>query len=111
MERIGVGDEVFFPGLFVPVNTGDKNIPIVRHGNLAMLPSQPIVTEYGVTDRFFWLRLARLAELAVARSGVRETISTDAIRRETGLPVAVMGIGTMKLLGMIQAHWDYERYQ
>jgi hypothetical protein len=36
---------------------------------------------------------------------VRETIEVRCVR-ETGRPVNVRALGDMKLLGMIQAHWD-----
>jgi len=43
-ENIGPGDEVFFPGLFTAVPGVEKVIPLVRHGNLAMIPNQQIQT-------------------------------------------------------------------
>src|SRR5579862_5426503 len=37
-RHIGIGDEVFFPGLFWGATGRSKNTPILRMGNVAMLP-------------------------------------------------------------------------
>lgn len=40
--QIGVGDEVFFPGLFVNHVGKERNLPIVRVGNIAAMPEEPV---------------------------------------------------------------------
>jgi hypothetical protein len=46
-EEVGVGDELFFPGLFTR-RPGDRaNIPIVRAGNIAAMPDEPIQSKWG----------------------------------------------------------------
>ncbi|MBI2405180.1 hypothetical protein HYV22_03310, partial [Candidatus Gottesmanbacteria bacterium] len=45
-EQIGVGDEVFIPGLFVNHVGRQQNLPIVRTGAIARMPSEPIRTRY-----------------------------------------------------------------
>jgi hypothetical protein len=41
-EPIGPGDEVFFPGLFRPHYGAEKHIPIIRSGNIAAMPEEPV---------------------------------------------------------------------
>lgn len=40
--NLGVGDEVFIAGLFTKAQGIDRNIPIVRIGNVAMMPNEKI---------------------------------------------------------------------
>lgn len=49
---IGVGDDVFLPGLFVNHSGKDRNIPIVRVGNIAAMPEEPVRTRLGVMDAY-----------------------------------------------------------
>ena len=44
---IGVGDEVFFPGLFVHHSGQGRNLPIVRTGAIAAMRDEPIKTQSG----------------------------------------------------------------
>jgi hypothetical protein len=39
-ENIGVGDEVFITGLFALHSGNEKNLPIIRTGNIAMIPDE-----------------------------------------------------------------------
>ena len=55
-EGIGVGDDVFFPGLFSERPGEKANIPIVRIGNIVAMPEEPIQTESG------WLKSPYLVE-------------------------------------------------
>jgi len=41
-HSIGVGDEVFFPGLFVNHIGQKRNLPLVRVGNIAAMPEEPV---------------------------------------------------------------------
>jgi hypothetical protein len=43
--KIGIGDEVYITGLFRHVAGSKRNQPIVRIGNVAMIPTEPIFTE------------------------------------------------------------------
>lgn len=48
----GVGDEVFLPGLFVNHTGKERNIPIVRVGNIAAMPDEPIDTKVGPLEAY-----------------------------------------------------------
>ena len=44
---IGIGDEVFFPGLFVHHSGQGQNLPIIRTGTIAAMRDEPIETGAG----------------------------------------------------------------
>ena len=49
--QIGIGDEVFATGLFTPVGEATScNMPIVRHGNISMMPDEPIQVAGKIND-------------------------------------------------------------
>lgn len=97
--RIGPGDDVFFAGLFSMHEGQARNIPIMRVGNIAAMPEERIVTNFGFIDAY----------LVEARS-------TGGL---SGCPVFVhlapVGLqrrivcdeeGSFFLLGVMQGHWD-----
>jgi hypothetical protein len=90
-KSIGPGDEVFITGLFSRHSGNARNIPIVRMGNVAMMPDEPVPTSIGPMD----------AHLIEARS----------IGGLSGSPVFVretrqFGLGNIYLLGLMHGHWD-----
>jgi hypothetical protein len=46
-RKVELGDELFFAGLFWPHTGEQRNIPIVRIGNIAALRGEPVVNSYG----------------------------------------------------------------
>jgi hypothetical protein len=94
MQRgIGVGDEIFIVGLFSYHEGRKKIYPIVRVGNIAMIPGEPIVTKKcGRVDAY----------LVEARS----------IGGLSGSPVFVMSRdkdfkpNEIHLLGLVHGHYD-----
>lgn len=46
-HQIGLGDETFAIGLFRSHHGAQRNIPIVRIGNIAAMPEEPIKTRHG----------------------------------------------------------------
>jgi hypothetical protein len=81
----------------------EKNIPIVRHGNLAMLPDERIQTRYGFAEVY----LIEARSISGSPVWVRETIELRA-KRDDGRDVLLRGPGEMKLLGVMQTHWDVD---
>jgi len=49
---IGVGDEIFLVGLFIYHAGTGKNIPIIRVGNIAAMPEEPVQTAKGLMDAY-----------------------------------------------------------
>lgn len=88
--KIGIGDEVYITGLFHYVAGSKRNQPIVRIGNLAMIPTEPILTKkFGNIEAY----------LIEARS----------IGGRSGSPVFVRESfprsGKHYLLGLMHGHW------
>jgi hypothetical protein len=52
-RQISLGDEVFLTGLFIPHYGVNRNIPIIRVGNIACMPEEPVKTkDYGLIDAY-----------------------------------------------------------
>jgi hypothetical protein len=101
---IGVGDEIFITGLFRSHFGHERNIPIVRVGNIAMLKSEPILTNHpaGYIE----------AHLIEARSigglsGSPVFVHLPPFRITEGI-VHLHEIGThiYYLLGLVHGHFD-----
>lgn len=69
--------------------------------------THPIPAQYGVAE-FYLVEARSIGGISGSPVWVRETISIRALRDETNQPTNVMGVGYMKLLGVIQTHWDTE---
>jgi hypothetical protein len=50
--RLGIGDEVVIPGLFHSHLGTQRNVPIVRTGNIAAMRDEPVPTSYGSMDAY-----------------------------------------------------------
>jgi hypothetical protein len=50
---VGPGDDTFTVGRFITHDGRERNLPIVRFGNIAMLPLEPIETENGNLQNVF----------------------------------------------------------
>jgi hypothetical protein len=90
-KQIGIGDEVVISGLFAKVTGSQRNIPIVRVGNIAMMPGERISTKYGKIDAY----------LIEARS-IGGISGSPVFVRETKFG----GFGGFYLLGSVWSHWD-----
>jgi hypothetical protein len=105
--NIGIGDEVQSTGLFTPVAGEKRNIPIVRTGNLAMMPQEQIQTELGFADVYL-VEARSIGGLSGSPVFVRPTINYK-------LPPEMVH-GDVKnaywcghgatLLGLMHGHWD-----
>jgi hypothetical protein len=103
-KKIGIGDEVLSTGLFTPAPGESRNMPIVRHGNLAMLPDQPIQTEMGFADVYL-IEARSIGGLSGSPVFIRETLYLP-IELPGGVQTALRGLGRLSLLGVMQGHWD-----
>lgn len=103
--NIGIGDEVHTIGLFSPFPGNDKNIPIVRFGNVSMMPAETVQTELGHTEMYL-VEARSIGGLSGSPVFVRPTLSMQ-IARRNGPAVTGFLPGTGEtLLGMAQGHWD-----
>jgi hypothetical protein len=105
--NIGIGDEVFATGLFTPAPGTARNIPIVRHGNIAMMPGEQIQTELGYADVFL-VEARSIGGLSGSPVFVRPTINIPIEEQRGGVKnIFVVGHGAT-LLGLMHGHWDIQ---
>lgn len=104
---IGIGDEVYIAGLFTKVTETSKNQPVVRLGNLAMLPDEKInFPAIGMIDAYV-VEARSIGGLSGCPVFVRETINMH-MSDVPGGPVtrALHGAGAFYLLGSMIGHWQ-----
>jgi hypothetical protein len=90
-KKIGIGDEVFITGLFAHATGSQKNQPIVRMGNIALIPIEPIPTDLGNIEAYL-IEARSIGGLSGSPAFVRETVA--------------IGLGRFYLLGLMHGHWD-----
>ena len=109
-ENIGPGDEVFYTGLFPKMAGKGRNYPVLRTGNVAMLPDEPIPN---VESKGF--RIDMEAYLIEARSlggfsgspvFVRKTVVVPVQEKKGGDPITMLGTGPFYLMGLMHGHWN-----
>jgi len=89
LRRVSASHEIFITGLFRSHYGNQRNVPIVRVGNIAMMRDEPVRTEYcGPTDAY----------LVEARS----------IHGLSGSPVFINIGSNLFLLGLMHGHFDVE---
>jgi len=103
-EWVDIGDEVFVTGLFTPAPGQKRNMPLVRHGNIAMIPDGQIQTEMGWSDVYL-VEGRSIGGLSGSPVFVRRT-ETIKVRMENGRITTLNSPGPFKLLGLMQGHWD-----
>jgi len=103
--NIGVGDEVHAIGLFSAVPGTHSNMPIVRTGNIAMMPTEQIQTERGYTDVYL-VGARSIGGMSGSPVFVRPSFRQHQ-KSESGeiVPGFLHGPGDT-LLGMVHGHWD-----
>jgi hypothetical protein len=102
--NIGIGDEVHSIGLFSPFPGNDKNIPIVRFGNVSMMPAETIQTELGHTEMYL-VEARSIGGLSGSPVFVRPTHSLRIGRSNVPAALGFLPGTGETLLGMAQGHW------
>lgn len=116
-KGIGIGDEIFMTGFFHYVHTPFQHkqiideeddirlLPILRMGNIAMLPQHQIPTGRGLKDLYL-IEAHSLGGISGSPVFVAETLR---------IPVSVkgeirymQGPGNFYLLGLCVGHWDID---
>jgi hypothetical protein len=104
-QNIGIGDEVVITGLFTPAPGTKRNMPIIRHGNIAMLPEEQIETDMGYADVYL-VEARSIGGLSGSPVFARPTVFVQVVL-EDGTTRTLHGIGDQyPLLGMMHGHWD-----
>jgi hypothetical protein len=105
-EEVWVGDETFITGLFTPAPGERQNMPIVRHGNIAMIPKQQIQTEMGYADVYL-VESRSIGGLSGSPVFVRPTVRANVTEVERGRNVDLLGVSApFRLLGLMHGHWN-----
>jgi hypothetical protein len=104
-RMIGIGDDVFFPGLFQFAPGTKQNHPILRHGNIAMLPETEIQID-AVFAHVHLIEARSIGGISGSPVFVRETVALPTLRADNS-KVLIIGNGNdFHLLGMVRSHWD-----
>jgi hypothetical protein len=102
--NIGLGDEISVIGLFTNFVGTNKHFPVVRTGNIAMMPSDKIPMQDGAME--VYLAEGRsIGGLSGSPVFVRPTTRIAGLGNEQG-PHAVFGVGGFHFLGLMRGHWD-----
>ena len=112
-QDIGIGDEVFITGLFVHHFGQERNIPIIRIGNIAGMPEEEIETpDFGKIDAFL-IESRSIGGLSGSPVFVKisEPKTGQRILRVEGRRMSVdepraTGVDRIYLLGLVHGHWD-----
>ena len=104
-HNIGIGDEVFVTGLFTAVPGTTQNMPIVRHGNLAMFPREQIQTELGYADVYL-VEARSIGGLSGSPVFIRNTVCLKVDRPDGSEDLLFGNGGQTILLGLMYGHWD-----
>jgi hypothetical protein len=116
-SHIGAGDEVFVAGLFTKIANTTQNIPIVRIGNLAMMPDEKIPFKDGKMIEAYLVETRSIGGLSGSPVFVRETVTIQELRSgirfnspyhvpPDDLLVSMSGLGKIWFLGSMIGHWD-----
>jgi hypothetical protein len=101
---IGIGDDVVVAGLFTRRYGKKKNIPIVRMGNIAAMPDEPLPdSKTGLSYHAYLLEARSIGGLSGSPvfaflSRTRPTIEGDIDNSKEYI----------YLIGIIRGHWDHE---
>jgi hypothetical protein len=106
-ECVDIGDEVFVTGLFTLAPGQKKNLPIVRHGNVAMIPEEQIQTDLGFTDVYL-VEGRSIGGLSGSPVFVRRTEMLS-MQMPDGRKTVIGSPGPFKLLGIMHGHWKIDQ--
>lgn len=104
---IGLGDEVTNIGLFAPFHGKTHFIPIVRTGNIAMMPTDLVPTKFGDIEAYL-VEGRSMGGLSGSPVFCRSTIHVAGISK--GKQRFASGLGEFHFLGLMQGHWDKELF-
>ena len=102
--NIGLGDELIIVGLFTRFFGLTHVIPIVRTGNIAMMPRDRVpVKDFGEMEAYL-AEGRSIGGLSGSPVFVRNTVKTE--MGSTKGPLYLHGLGDGHLLGLAHGHWD-----
>lgn len=103
--NIGLGDEINVIGLFTGFFGSTRHFPIVRTGNIAMIPSDKLPVNGGETEVYL-VEGRSIGGLSGSPVFVRHTISIPGQNAATGEHQQISGVSQLHFLGLMHGHWD-----
>jgi len=109
-RAIGIGDEIYISGLFTHITETSKNQPVMRTGNIAMMPDEKInFPALGVIDAYV-VEARSIGGLSGCPVFIRETVNIPLSETPGGPETRPMhGLGSMYFLGSMIGHWQIPR--
>jgi hypothetical protein len=104
---IGLGDELTTVGLFSPFYGLSKFIPVVRTGNIAMMPPDPIPTKDFGSMEAYLADMRSIGGLSGSPVLVRNTMNLPPIKSKEGEMLHFSGLGSFHFLGLMHGHWAF----
>jgi hypothetical protein len=103
--NIGIGDEVVVSGLFTRRTGREKNIPIVRFGNIAAVPSERIRDfRTGLDFHAYLVEVRSIGGL----SGSPVFAYIGPGRVDPNGSIARFDVSYLILIGVVRGHWQHE---
>ena len=103
-QGIGVGDEVFMAGLFANRPGADRNIPIVRVGNIAAMRDEPVYTpRFGEMDAYL---IEARSIGGLSGSPVFVHLGVTRFIEGHGIVTAADPSGVFYWMGLVHGHFD-----
>jgi hypothetical protein len=114
---IGVGDDVYMTGLFNRVRGRSRNLPIVRMGNISLIPDAGELVPgvkmqgRGVDADVYLIEARSLGGLSGSPAFVRTTVEMDVAVWRDGLErkASCLAPGETFLLGLVHGHWEVHK--
>jgi hypothetical protein len=107
---IGPGDAVNIVGLFTKMTGRQRNIPIVRTGNVAMIPSERVpgieICDATHESDVYLIEARSVGGLSGSPVYVTGTVIFPGFVDQLGKTVNVPLHGNIYLLGLMHGHWD-----
>lgn len=102
---IGLGDEIIIIGLFTKFFGASHLIPLVRTGNIAMMPKDRVpVRDFGPMEAYL-AEGRSIGGLSGSPVFVRSTFNIPG-KTQRGEIAQVAGLGPFHFLGLMHGHWD-----
>lgn len=102
-EGIGCGDEVFLTGLFRNHYGQQRNIPIIRIGNIACMPEEPVQTKALGAIEAYLIEVRSIGGL----SGSPVFVHLSGVRKGS----LKLGKEPIYWLGLMHGHFDLEKLE
>ena len=105
-ERIGIGDETFLTGLFSWHIGKKRNVPVVRVGNIAAMPEEPIEAKWKDTFVSMDAYIVECRSIS-GLSGSPVFVNLGVLRfPQVESPSADKPFSKFFLLGLMRGHWE-----